>query len=150
MSAVKSRHVCFTYNNPTSTPSEFKTLLEAVPKIRYSIFQLESGENGTPHYQGYVEYDSSQRYSYFHTKVVKCHVEKRRGTRAQAREYCRKEDTRIDGPWESGEWSQGGAGTRNDLQAIVESAKSGSLSKVAEQYPLGVLRYPKGIKPQCL
>ena len=50
-----ARHVCFTYNNPSSSPTQFQALLQAAERIRYAIFQLEEGENGTPHYQGYVE-----------------------------------------------------------------------------------------------
>ena len=30
------------------------------------------------------------------------HLEIRRGTQQQARDYCQKHDTRVDGPWEYG------------------------------------------------
>jgi len=139
-----ARHVCFTYNNPTLSPADFQAKLQAAERVRYAIFQLEEGEAGTPHYQGYVEYTSPQRFSYFHTNVTPCHCEKRRGTRAQARDYCRKEDSRKDGPWEVGQWRAGGSGSRNDLHGIVDACKTGSLKRVAEEHPEGILRYSKG------
>jgi hypothetical protein len=91
-----------------------------------------------------VEYSSPQRFAYFHSNVVKCHCEKRRGSRDQARDYCRKEDTRKDGPWEVGQWKAGGAGRRTDLSGIVDACKTGSIKRVAEEHPEGILRYAKG------
>ena len=46
------------------------------------------------------------------------HLEQARATRAKARDYCRKEDTRIDGPWEHGDFDAGGQGKRNDILTI--------------------------------
>ena len=143
MTAI-ARHVCFTYNNPTHSPTEFQALLEAAERVRYAIFQLETGENGTPHYQGYVEYTSTQRYAYFHNNIQRCHLEKRRGSREQARDYCRKEESRVEGPWEVGQWRAGGRGSRTDVAGIIESCKTGSLKRVAEEHPEGILRYSKG------
>lgn len=136
--------MCFTVNNPTLSPDEFKASLEAAERIRYAIFQLEEGENGTPHYQGYVEYSSPQRFSYFHNNVARCHCETRRGTREQARDYCKKEESRKEGPWEVGEWQAGGSGSRTDLTGIINACKTGSLKRVAEEHPEGILRYSKG------
>ena len=36
------------------------------------------------------------------------HFEPRRGTRDQARDYCRKAETKVDGPWEHGAFGAGG------------------------------------------
>lgn len=147
--STKARHALFTYNNPTHTPEDFQALLEAAERVRYAIFQLEVGENGTPHYQGYVEYSSPQRFSYFHNNFARCHLEKRAGTREQARDYCRKEDTRQAGPWEVGNWSSGGSGSRTDLTGVVDACKTGSLKRVAEEHPDAILRYSKGIQLLC-
>lgn len=78
------------------------------------------------------------------------HLEKRRETRDRARDYCRKEATRKDGPWECGEWLAGGSGSRNDLQGIIDACKTGSLKRVAEEHPEGILRYSKVFTPSHL
>jgi len=51
------------------------------------------------------------------------HWEPRFGTHEQARAYCMKEESRIQGPWELGE-QLGGQGKRNDLEAIVKLVKA--------------------------
>lgn len=143
MPASTRNHV-FTYNNPTHSPSDFQTILATSERVRYSIFQLEEGENGTPHYQGYVEYNKPVNVRFFNNHLcATAHTEKRKGTRDQAREYCRKEDTRKEGPWETGVWVAGGAGKRNDLAGIITACKTGSLKRVAEEHPEGILRYSK-------
>ncbi|ARO38300.1 replicase [Circovirus sp.] len=109
-----SRAWCFTLNNPCTNEPDFKSL----DKVRYATWQLERGECGTPHLQGYVELDSPQRFSYFRTILGGAHFEQRRGTRKQAREYCTKEETREGGPWEYGVWQPEGQGNRTDLAAI--------------------------------
>lgn len=148
MSSNKARHVCFTWNNPSVIPSLLLATLAEAERIRYVVFQLEEGENGTPHYQGYVEYTSPQRWSYLKALTDQSiHLEKRRGTRVQARDYCRKEESRKDGPFEYGEWSVGGSGSRNDLTGIIDACKTGSLKRVAEEHPEGILRYSKVFPP---
>jgi len=138
------RALCFIYNNPTELPAAFLKKFEDHRVVRYVIFQLEEGENGTPHYQGYVELTGARTYSWFHNAFVKCHVERRKGTRDQARDYCRKEDSRKEGPFECGDWSSGGAGSRTDLAAACLTAKGGSLKRVAEEHPESFVRYAKG------
>lgn len=142
---MTSRHVCFTINNPTLTPEDVAERLEKNERVRYAIFQSETGESGTPHYQGYVEYDKPQRYSFLHRLLEPCHCERRKGTRTQARDYCRKEDSRVSGPWEVGTFNGGGQGSRTDLSAIAQSCMSGSLKRVAEDHPEAILRYPRGV-----
>ena len=53
------------------------------------------------------------------------HMEERKGTREQAKAYCSKDDTRIEGPWEKGNWEAGGIGTRTDLRRIKEKLDAG-------------------------
>jgi len=141
---AQGRHVCFTYNNPTHSPTDFQALLEAAERIRYAVFQLEEGDNGTPHYQGYVEFSKPTRFTWWQSNIQRCHLEKRKGSREQARDYCRKEESRKDGPWEVGVWKAGGRGSRTDVSGIIDACRSGSLKRVAEEHPEGILRYSKG------
>lgn len=74
-------------------------------KHRYLIFQLERGDNQTPHIQGYAELKQSKKMSlwkegFFNTNRV--HLQQRFGTARQAQAYCSKEDTRVCGPFEKG------------------------------------------------
>lgn len=108
--------------------------------VKYATWQLEQGEEEmTRHLQIYVELTASVRFSYLRDKVFKhpVHCEARAGSREQAREYCRKEKTRIAGPWEfGGPWIADRQGERSDLLRLIDMAKSGSSSKEAwEQLP---------------
>lgn len=112
------RNVCFTYNNPGADPIPFD-----VAKMKYLVFQRERGENGTEHYQGYVELKSGMSYNAIKTLLGSntIHLEARRGTAEQARDYCKKDDTRMpeEQPYEFGEISS--PGKRNDLEAFKDA-----------------------------
>lgn len=74
------------------------------------------------------------------------HAERRWGTPEQAATYCKKEDTRVEGPWEWGKLADG-PGQRSDLLAIAELARGGaSLKSIAEAQPATFIRYHSGIK----
>jgi len=96
----QSKFWVFTLNNPkvdVDTSSD---------KVRHSIHQLECGESGTYHYQGFVIFQKPVR----RQQVINilgihgAHVEKRsdNSTNYEAWRYCIKEDTRIAGPWSKG------------------------------------------------
>ena len=112
----------FTINNPES-PLDFSDK-EAV---RYCVYQEETGENGTRHYQGYLELTRTHTLNML--KKLKgferAHFEQRRGSRDQARQYAMKEDTRVAGPWEHGVWVRSGQGNRTDLDTVRRSIAEG-------------------------
>lgn len=116
----RARHWCFTLNNPTE--EELLTLsgMSATsPACTYLVFQLEEGSNATHHVQGYIEFNQALRFAQVKRLISqRCHLEKRRGTREQARAYCMKPDTRVEGPFEFGTWVPGGQGRRTDLHDI--------------------------------
>lgn len=93
-------HWVFTINNPEEDADSLLERLMNNDMVRYVIFQKEKGENGTEHYQGYLELRRNQRMSFIKRMMPRAHLEQRRGTREQARDYARKEETRIEGPWE--------------------------------------------------
>ncbi len=57
--------------------------------------------------------------------LPRAHWEARRGTREQARDYARKEDTRVEGPWEFGDWIDG-PGARTDLLSLKADIDAGA------------------------
>lgn len=71
----------------------------------------------------------------------------RRGTRDQARNYCMKEDTRISGPYENGDWRLGGEGTRTDILAVADRVQQGATaSDVASEFPCTFIKYHRGVE----
>lgn len=90
-----------------------------VEGIRYAVYQAEYVT--CYHFQGYIELDKPQRMSWLRKidGLETAHFEVRKGTREQARAYCMKEDSRMDGPFEFGLWI-GGQGERSDLEEVKE------------------------------
>lgn len=116
--------------------------------IRYVVWQLEKAPTTEEvHVQGYVEFTKPQRRPAVQRALRNetAHVEPRRGSRDQAREYARKEDTRFDGPWEVGVWI-GGRGDRTDLVALLSDLEAGhSLRLISNDHFASFLRYNRGI-----
>lgn len=140
----------FTWNNPTS-----RIDFSGWEDLRYAIYQSEVGENGTPHYQGYLEFSKPKRMLWIKKKLPQAHLYKCGGTREQCRQYCtpRKkgpegtiDPTYREGPWEIGEWEAGGQGQRNDVVRLYECVKEGKSNKeILEEAPATYMRYYKAV-----
>lgn len=133
------KNYVFTWNNPTATP------VYNPESMHYLIYQLERGESGTVHYQGYLEL--KRRVALTTAKQFldqSCHLEPRRGTRSQAIAYCKKDDSRVDGPWEFGE-AGSTQGKRSDIKEFKDWFFSGkrSLEECVEEHPDVVAKYPR-------
>lgn len=102
---MQSRNWCFTLNNPLDEEYPEKWNNEAIKLI---VYQVEMGENGTIHLQGYLELVGSRKISYLKGLNGRAHWEARIGTKQQALKYVTKEDTRLLSPkgWIKGleEW----------------------------------------------
>jgi len=79
------------------------------PLTSYHIFELEITEDGILHYQGYIEFKNQIRLSAIKKISKDIHVEPRRGTALEARDYCDKinhpeydDGSYLSGPWEYG------------------------------------------------
>jgi len=121
---TKARNWCFTLNNPSQTHATYADLYCKHVHFRYLVFQLEKGEDGTPHYQGYVQFTSQMRLSGLKKVDPQAHWEPRKGSHKQAVEYCKKADTRVEGPWEYGNGVV--QGSRSDLRVLYEDIKNGT------------------------
>lgn len=121
-------------------------------KINYLVYQVEiCPKTNKKHIQGYIEYNSATTMQNIKKimKNNKLHVEYKRGTRNEAREYCMKTESK-DNDYETveiGYYEIKEQGKRNDLLDIYDMIKSGvKLDEVAEAYPAHYIRYHKGIK----
>jgi len=143
----KSRRWVFTINNPRVPYPQ------ALPRRgRYLVYQLERGANGTPHLQGYAEFEDNRRLG----EAAKCfegdyaqpqprgHWEIARGTAEQCKAYCSKPATRIGNGLELGA-AAAGQGARTDLRAAAaEVARTGRVDGIAPdmfvKYSTGFMR----------
>lgn len=132
----KVRCFLFTMNNPTE-PVKFDGAF-----MDFLVYQKEVGENGTPHFQGYVELKAPTRLTTIIKKMPGCHIEARRGSQKQAIDYCTKVDTRVEGPWQEGQPKTQGA--RTDLASLGDMAKEGKRKREAfEEAPAIYMQYHK-------
>ncbi len=79
--------------------------------------------------------------------VNSIHLEARKGTRDQARDYCMKGESRSGGPWEVGTWNVIGQGKRSDLENVLTvmlTAKT--FQEVVEADPVVYVRYSRGLE----
>lgn len=140
---MRCRNYIFTLFNVN--PTTLLQKLENCAHLRYAIFQEEECPNtNRRHLQGYIEFTKAIRIPTIkHQFGRQIHLERRRGTRQEARDYCRKEETRVSGPYECGEWRTD-QGKRNDLETIREKIKAGvSETEIADQHFGSWVRYRK-------
>lgn len=146
---MTARAFCWTLYN-TDDHERTLELLGTIPHHRYSIFQFEKcPSTDNTHFQGYSEFSGAVRPSSLKRVLGReLHVEFRRETRDRARNYCRKDDTRLAGPWELGEWI-GGPGHRSDIISLKRRLDLGeserSIAQDDEHFGTW-LRYNRGIR----
>ncbi len=135
---ARYRAVVFTWNNPEGH-LEFDA-----DKMEYLVYQEEIGDSGTYHFQGYCEFKTQLRMAAAKELLGgdTVHLERRRGTQEQAIAYAKKEDTRIDGPFEFG--IPRSQGKRMDLEGFKNAVMSGKRKRdlIDDHYPI-IARYPK-------
>lgn len=146
------RNICWTlfkeYNEDIE--QELLDTWEDWKQVKYVIFQPEvCPSTGRTHFQGYTEFYKGVRVSTIQRKFPGIHVETRRGTCDEAREYCRKPESRLPGtnPSEYGDFTPGrGPGYRSDLASVTEKICTGStLKEVAQEDPILFVRYHRGL-----
>lgn len=140
------RNVCFT------AWCTDRNLFEQVPEyVRYAVYQREiAPETGKKHLQGYAEFDNGIRMPRIKTWLGNdVHLERRKGTRDQARNYCMKAESRDDtdgsGPFEHGTFGDGNQGKRTDIDDAVDYAIKHGLTACAQEFPGTYAKFFKGI-----
>lgn len=117
------------------------------------VFQLERGDQGTYHLQGWVEFKNPRKLGGLKRILPRAHWEPRRGSKKQALAYVRKEETRVSGPWyypvgvNVDHWTRASQGTRTDLEELFCLARSGAPAvALADARPGSFVRFHKHIQ----
>lgn len=112
--------------------------------IKYIVWQLERcPDTNHLHIQGYVELQRSQDLNWVKRNISRtAHFEIRRGTSEEADAYCRKDDTRIDGPYSRGVRTVSQQGKRVDLVGFRDRIQDGAtLRQLNAEHPVALMRY---------
>ena len=143
-SGERARGWVFTRNkqdNEVNLPPRWEQLPQGAT---WMFYQKEMAAR--EHYQGAIYFRQPLR---LQTVVARLggggvHVEVMHGTPQDQVEYCGKEQTRVDGPWELGE--RPAQGRRNDLEAAAETARVSGIKRVAQDHPTTFIKYAKGLR----
>jgi len=144
----KSNRFCFTKNNYTELDVAILSG-DCTKYFKYWCFGKEVGENGTPHLQGYFEFDHSMKLRITAAAnriqllgLEGYHLDIARGTAQQNITYCSK-----DGDFFEGGERPKGRGKRTDLDDVCALiAKGGSMMEVVEEFPAQFVKFNNGLQ----
>lgn len=124
-----------------------KIKLEEVECV-YLVYQNEiCPETGRSHRQFYIEFKNAKSFKFMQKLLPGAHIEKRKGTRDQARDYCMKDETRVEDsvPVEVGVWVS--EKPKHDLwKSLQNMIDSGASSDdVYRAHPGMYIRYTRNI-----
>lgn len=149
-----SLNICFTWNNPPIVGENVTQPVFDPECMHYLVYQYEQGENGTYHWQGYVEFKSRRTFNqareYLEAPGAACF--NRRGSQQQAIDYCKKEATRVPGaePFEWGTPKVTNQGARNDINEFRDAIVSGKRKRdLLDDHALQLAKFPKFYTMVC-
>lgn len=142
MSLSPSKNWCFTSFATDKVP------VFDPETMSYLVFQIEEcPDTHRRHFQGYVQLAKKLRLTGL-KKIfpdATAHYEKSRGTADEAANYCKKEESRVDGPWEYGVLTK--ERQRSDLKDVCQQVASGvPLSTIMEADPATYVRNYRGLE----
>lgn len=145
----RTRSIAFTLNNPTEVEDEalFNMLRDdetrTAANIRFAGVGKEVGEEGTPHFQGFLYFTNAKTFSAAHKLpgLARAHFEIIKGTPDDNVRYCSKE----------GDYEDFGVkpcqGARSDLDTVSQLVTSGKrIADVAFECPVQFIKFHKGIE----
>lgn len=146
----KSNRFCFTKNNWSDLDVALWNDENVWTKFKYSCFGFEVGKSGTPHLQGYFEFENNTklRLSAVQTRIqglglMGYHVEIAKGTGIQNYTYCSK-----DGDFTEHGVRPKGQGKRTDIDVVCEDISKGGfgMKQCIEKYPAQVVKFGNGLE----
>lgn len=142
---TKIRGTFFTLNNYTD--DDIKRMISLVigkEDSRYLVYQLEEGEvDHTPHVQGFFYFHNQIQLGTLNKALPTAHFMKPRCIKACIK-YCKKDKTRIAGPFEYGLMPE--QGRRTDLEEVARKFLTLSMKEFVEQCPTEYVRYHRGLQ----
>nr|QEL50688.1 replication initiator protein [Okra leaf curl alphasatellite] len=124
MPSIKSQWWCFTVFFLSSTAPDLTPLFENTA-VSYACWQEEeSPTTKRRHLQGYLQCKGQRTLSQIKSVFgdLNPHLEKQRARKTdEARDYCMKEENRVSGPFEFGEYCAAGSHKRRQRDAVVRS-----------------------------
>jgi Putative viral replication protein len=144
-----AKHWCFTLNNPT--PDETVMLASVINDtlVQYIIYGLEYGDNGTPHYQGFISLKKKKRFNQVKFLLTpRVHLEVAEDIWASI-QYCKKGYKGPDGKtiFEIEEYGEAPKkkGGRSDLDRFKAAVRAGMLNvkEIRENYSSVYAKSPR-------
>lgn len=130
--------------------------IHVVPEVmfegdyQYLVYQYEKcPKSKRMHIQGYIVFKAKTRRSTCKRYHREIHWETRKGSHSEAKGYCLKEETRIEGPYHYGDDTDipEGQGSRTDLKKCKSRLDEGcTVMDLADDHFSDVIRYHKGFQ----
>jgi len=145
---------CFTHQVQLDNDAFEAATPQTHKNFRYMVYQTETApETGRVHIQGYIEFTGPLELNSVRNLLGgQAHVERRRGTRDEARAYCMKADTRMPGtePTELGDWNQNERSRTDLTEAKKRIRELGTYRKCLDEDSLDTTtaRHPKWVADQ--
>lgn len=132
-----SRAWCYTLNNYSLEE------LEALRGVtcKYQIIGKEVGAEGTPHLQGYIQFQHQKTLSACKKLMPRAHLEPRMGTIDQAVEYCMKDGDYEEMGVKPMNQKEKGDAEKNRWKRALEKAQEGDMEWLEENEPQLVLHH---------
>lgn len=141
----KSRRFCFTINNPTDVEKDNVATFLDSDRVVYGVVGRETGEQNTPHLQGFCILKAPQRFSFLHRHLcARAHLEVARAKSKVAADYCKK-----DGDFDEYGELPDSQGKRSDIDIFKDwveaQAEAPSEREIARAFPALYLRYRRNL-----
>lgn len=150
---------CFTFNNYTEEIIEY-IVEDVFPRTLYGIFGLEIGDKGTPHLQGYLHFNTNQRFNTMIKKILPgAHFELAIGNAEQNKAYCTKQqgvfyehgDCPLDkGTMEKKRWADSlqaaKEGRMDDIDPQIVMCHYGTIKRIKMDYR----KQPNDLDRDCI
>lgn len=128
----------YTLNNYTEQDVTFLKGLEC----KHHVFGYEVGDEGTPHLQGYINFNRTYRLTGLKKLNTRIHWEPAKADEA-AINYCKKSGNFF-------EIDNRKQGKRSDLSAALDVLKESGLKRMRDEYPEVYVKYPRGINDMAV
>lgn len=146
----RARNWVFTLNNYTTDDVHRLRDLIDDPRVKYLCWGYEiAPSTGTKHLQGFISFNQQLR----HSPVIKLqlgHIEVAKGSPAQCKTYCEKEESKdpdADQKFEEFGDVPGGQGKRSDLDDMAQMVLGGKrMRDIAQEAPALFVKHGNGFE----